>query len=65
MFDIGKKYKLVIDRGEQERPTIYTLTVTSVDEKFVKGIDKDGIPRGIQIEKIIDYNEIIAREGEY
>jgi len=65
MWEIGKTYKFVIDRGDKERPTIYTITVTKEDELFIHGLDRDRIPRGVQKEKIIDYNEIIAREGDY
>ena len=57
VFEIGKTYKLMVSKG-YEQNSIYTLTVESVDEDFVNGIDLKHQRRGIKLKAIIDYVEL-------
>ena len=69
-FEVGKTYKIIVERGAHwgnEKPSFVTLTIESEDEIWVRGKDKNGVPRGIKKEKIIEYNRISENRnrGEY
>lgn len=57
LFTIGSTYKFMIDQGF-EKSTILTITVDYEDDMFVKGKDKNNVPRGIKKEKIDDWMEM-------
>jgi len=57
LFSIGKTYKFMLDQGF-EKSTILTITVEYEDELFVKGRDKNNVPRGIKKDKINDWMEM-------
>ena len=57
LFNIGTTYKFMLDQGF-EKSTILTITVEYEDDLFIKGKDKNNVPRGIKKDKINDWIEL-------
>jgi hypothetical protein len=64
LFEIGKKYKIMVDHGFESK-TILTITIEYEDDVFVKGNDKNHVPRGLRKDTIIDWMEAEQEMDSY